>query len=355
MNGRSGELPIAVSAGVKDNMKSHDDKATEFDLELDPCDPDDQAYLWVSRLASGQADADTLLEFERWRDSDSRNEAALAKARKLWLMMGGVLEARYAPALESMPIPRARRRSQRPWQPLLATAATLLLTLGFGHQWGTNWRYDEVSGTGEQRAVALADGSTMWLNTGSAADIQIDAAARHVTLARGEAYFDVTRDARRPFVINAGPGQIKVLGTAFGVYRDGDDTVVTVQRGRVEVTGLSGPQVVLTTDQSVRVTSGGNLGGVELVDASRALAWRTGRVMFENRPISQVFEELRRYDKRIVVVRYPKGDNLRVSSVVDLARLDEWYDTLGQSLPVEVKRMGPVVWISEAAKAKPNG
>lgn len=334
-------------------MKSHDDKMIDLDLFLDPADPKDQALQWVSRLAAGDSDATMLAEFERWRESDVRNDHALANARRLWLMMGIPLEKQYAPAMASLPAPATGRVARRA-RPLMATAASLLLATGIGHQWWTNWQFDQVSEVGEQRTVALSDGSTMWLNTGSAADIQIDAAERHVVLARGEGYFDVVRDPRRPFTIDAGVGQVRVVGTAFGVYREGDDVVVTVQRGKVEVSGERGTSATVTPNQSVRVKSDGVVEAVKPIDAEQALSWRNGRVLFENRPIGQVLEELKRYDNRFIVVRFPEADHLRVSSMVDLARLDEWYDSLGESLPIEVRRLGPFVWISEADGPQPK-
>lgn len=323
-----------------------DDNWMDIDLDLDPDSPKDQAFVWLSRLATGEAGAAMLAEFEKWRDCDPRNEKALIEARRLWLLIGKPLEAQYTPAMASAPARRTvRRMSGRRWRPWLATAAGLVLAVGLGGQWLRDWRHDQFTATGEQRTIALGDGSTMWLNTASAADIRVDGQARRVRLVRGEAYFDVARVPGRPFIVDAGQGQVRVLGTAFGVRRDGSDVAVTVQRGRVQVMGGGTPPVVVTPDQAVRVHAGDRLKAVEPVDAERVLSWRMGRVQFENRPIQEVLDELKRYDRRFVIFSYPGAGDLRVSSIVDLARIDEWYDTLGQSLPVQVSRIGPFVWI----------
>ncbi len=327
-----------------------DEKWLERELALDPDSTKDQALVWLSRLATGEADADLLAEFERWRDADPDNAKALNEARQLWLLIGQPLETQYAPTLASQP-PRRRaggsgRHRLRGW---LATAAVLALSCILGTQWLVNWRHDQVTATGQQRIIALGDGSTMWLNTASAADLRVDDDARHVRLVRGEAYFDVARDPAHPFVVDAGLGQVTVLGTAFGVRRDGSDVVVTVQRGKVQVAGGNTPPVIVEPDQSVRVHAGDPSKHVELVNAEQTLSWRTGRLQFENRPIGEVLDELKRYDNRLVIVSYPNADSLRVSSVVDLARIDEWYDTLGQSMPVEVTRIGAVIWIRALA------
>lgn len=333
-------------------MNNSDEKWMDSEPGMDPDSPKDQALLWVSRLATGEADADMLARFERWRDSDPRNEKALNQARQLWLLIGEPLEAQYAPTMASLPARRGgdgglRRRGR--W---LAMAAALVMACGLWMQWLLDWRHDQTTATGQQRIVALADGSTMWLNTASAADVQVDARQRHVRLVRGEAYFDVAHAAGLPFTVDAGAGQIRVLGTAFGVRRDGGDVVVTVQRGRVQVSGGGTPAVVVTPDQAVRVHEGDRAKPVQQADAERALAWHTGRLMFENRPVAEVLGELKRYDRRIVIVSYPDSERLRVSSIVDLARIDEWYDTLGQSLPVQVRRIGPFVWIRQSPEVQ---
>lgn len=313
-----------------------------------------QAIAWLVRLTSGEAGPDVLADFERWRNADPQHEVALTSARHLWLQLGRPLESQYARPWvvepERRPISSKRKRSRmRPT--LAAAAAVLAVTVGLGQRWLTSWQYDQVTAIGEQRTVALADGSTLWLNTGSAANLDVDNMRRHIQLLRGEAFFEVQRDPQHPFSVDAGGGQVKVLGTAFGVRRDGEDVIVTVQRGRVQVSGGGTPPVTITPDQQVRVHLGDRIKRVELVNADQNLSWRTGRLVFEDRTLSEILNELERYDRRMILVRYSDASRVRINAIVDLARLDEWYDGLQQSLPVEVIRIGPVVWVSGTAEA----
>lgn len=306
----------------------------------------EQALEWLSRLATGDVDTQTIAEFERWRDSDTRNEKALIEARRLWLLLGSPLEARYAPALAS-DAPAVHVRSCSKLRPLLAMAAVLVLAVGVGVQWLQDWRHDHVTGIGEQRTVALADGSTLWLNTDSAVDIDVDMRKRKVRLVRGEAYFDVRNNPHLPFIVEAGTGRVEVLGTAFAVRRQDNDVLVTVQRGKVKVSGDGRDSVVLTPDQAVRLEPHGARMQVVAANAEQLLSWHRGRLQFENRPLAEVLAELRRYDSRYVFVDYPQAQWTIVSSVVDLARIQEWYSALDQSLPVKVTQIGPFLWIRQ--------
>lgn len=344
---------------VETSMSTREDNLKDEELALDPADDslEDQALTWLVRMTSGDAGPEQMEAFVQWRNASPEHDQALADARQLWVELGRPLDALYAPRLASMqaPVPmhlslsanvQFKQRPRHRWLPRAAAAAVLMLSVVAGQQWWSKWRFDQVTATGVQRTLALQDGSTMWLNTDSAADVRVDAKQRHVTLARGEAFFDVTHDPARPFTVDAGVGQIRVLGTAFGVQRDGDDVLVTVQRGRVQVSGGGTAPVIITPDMRARVHLGDKVKHVDLINADQELSWRNGRLIFEDRPLSEILNVLKRYDDRVVVVRYPEANKVRINAMIDLARIDEWYDGLQQTLPVEVSRIGPLVWVS---------
>lgn len=86
---------------------------------------------------------------------------------------------------------------------------------------------------GQQRDVRLADGSTLHLSGATSLDVTLDDRQRTVALKRGEAYFDVAHEARRPFVVHAGDSATRVLGTAFDVDLARGEVKLSVYRGRV--------------------------------------------------------------------------------------------------------------------------
>ena len=166
------------------------------------------ATMWVVRLTSGDATAEEQEEFRRWRDSDRSHASALAEARALWLAMGPAVEA--AEAKAGTAHHRSRLR-------IGAIAASLVLASIGAVAAHDRYGHDFATGAGERRTIALADGTRITLAGSSAVDVAFDQASRRVRLVRGEAFFDVVHKASLPFLVNAGPGRIADIGTAFSV------------------------------------------------------------------------------------------------------------------------------------------
>lgn len=307
-----------------------------------------QAVTWLVRLTSGDITSDELAAFERWRQADSRHETALAEARGLWVSMGMSLENYYQPnALNGIsPHGQGRRRFWR-WQIMLLTAGLLLFSVMMTHNWLNRWQYDHYTGSGEQRMLSLDDGSRMWLDADSAADVRVNSGQRFVRLARGEAFFDVVHNPVQTFIVDAGVGEVKVLGTAFAVQHDGDGMVVTVERGRVELSRKDHPDMQLNANQQAALRNGQDSVKIATVNAGQILSWHQGQLLFEEQPLGTIIAALKRYDKRVIVFNSKRLAAIKLNAIIDINHLDDWYDGLQQSLPVNIIRAGPVVWLRE--------
>lgn len=161
---------------------------------------------------------------------------------------------------------------------------------------------------GEQRSIALDDGSVIVLNTLSNVRVHYSEAERRVALLSGEVLFDVARDADRPFVVDAGSMQLEVLGTRFNVYRQAEETVLTVVEGEVAVLNaeqsgrvatLPEPPITVTAGQQVAIeNASGALTQEEIPEASPAIAWTERKLVFNAVPLIEVAEEFNRYNRR---------------------------------------------------------
>ncbi|MEP9404084.1 FecR family protein [Sphingomonas silueang] len=315
-------------------------------------DPEEEALGWVVRLTSGDAGDHDRREFESWR-SEPENARAYDRAQRLWSGIGPILREREQagwPDAAAEPddgrrAGRARRRLDRSAAlRYAAIAAAVVMSVGAADRYATRWQYDHVSDARVQEDVPLADGSRVTLGPDTAFTTDFRNGVRHVALARGEAFFDVRHDPAHPFVVSSRDGVVRVLGTAFTVRRRDDDlTVVTVSRGRVGVTS-GARDAVLVPDRQIAFGPQG-LGRIRAVDASLETAWTRGRLIMENRPLSQILEELDRYRAGRILLLNAEAGERRINAVIDLDRTDSWLTALASSQGLKLTTLGPVTVI----------
>jgi ferric-dicitrate binding protein FerR (iron transport regulator) len=132
-------------------------------------------------------------------------------------------------------------------------------------------------------ALTLTDGTVVQMNTDSR--IEISKAAfnkekREVWLV-GEAFFEVAKNPQRPFIIHTGDMQTTVRGTSFNVkaYRELNENVVSVRRGKVEVTRGVEKLALLTADKQLRYNTTDHLSKTSDVDWQDAAGWIQGRLI----------------------------------------------------------------------------
>jgi transmembrane sensor len=227
----------------------------------------------------------------------------------------------------------ARRRSFLPsyrcgfkWRRVgFATALTAVFVLAY-----LGWQQTAVikvtTGLGEQHSEVLPDHSIVELNTQSEIRVGFTATQRRVELIRGEAFFDVSKDPERPFIVVTDLATAKAVGTRFSVYRAQSGTIVTVAEGRVLVrdkqagtetdTGLSGRagavEVIPGTQAEAQP---GRPVLMRQADVERTFAWRERRLVFDGEPLSRVVEEFNRYNSPPLVISDPRLREQRISGV----------------------------------------
>lgn len=162
---------------------------------------------------------------------------------------------------------------------------------------------------GEQRLLALTDGSTIELNSRSKIQVRYSEHERTVEMLEGQALFHVAKDVARPFLVRSGEMSVRAVGTQFDVYKKSSGIVVTVVEGRVAAGSImlaAGEQVVLT-QKSVRKTEHPNV--------ASATAWTQREIVFDSASLTEVAEEFNRYnDRELVIDRSALGD-LHISGV----------------------------------------
>jgi transmembrane sensor len=322
-----------------------------------------EAAAWIVRLHGPQRTPALEAAFRHWLSADEENRLQFERVTQVWD------DARGIPAGGITRLTQwSRPAVKRTWAVAAMVLAACGLTAFTAYQvWFANSYRTAI---GEQRIVRLEDGSRVSLNSDTQIDIKLTDAMRHVTLVRGEAFFEVAHNPSRPFVVTAGNHDVTAVGTSFLVRYDPDATAVTLVEGQVTVSYAAFPQVgpdgqaslpsgrdgVARERASVHRPSSRNADGplvsgtlqpiqpdesdragsanmVTLTPGERLVvsrgaaprldspnidtvtAWRRGEVVLEKTTLADAVAEMNRYEDEKLVIDSPDIARLRVSGI----------------------------------------
>lgn len=158
--------------------------------------------------------------------------------------------------------------------------------------------------------VTLDDGSVVYLNKNARLTYPktFHSDKREVAL-DGEAFFDVVKDASRPFMIETHHSQVKVLGTSFNINTEESITEVAVKTGKVQVkSNFNEDRSILNPNDIAQVTTS-NL-QVKTNDRGNHNAWMTGVFDFDQATLSEVVTELQTYYDDTIILSITNTDCL---------------------------------------------
>lgn len=300
-----------------------------------------EAAFWFARLNQKRVAASDISAFGQWRRTPE-NAAAFARFEALWeaadtLKADPEVAALTADAhARAAAAKRSRARMSKVLLPLgaitvfAAGAVALALHLNRPPIFET--------GLGETRVIALADGSTITLDTDSRIRVRLQSDRRLVELTRGQAYFDVEQLAGRPFTVSAGDTDVTAIGTAFGVRRAGQGARITLVEGRIAVVDRTRSEAPWSLSPGQQITTAAAQPQVRQVDALSATSWREGRLVFAGEPLSTAVAEVNRYGRTKIVLEAPAVADIPVSGVFDAGDIDGFASALVELYPVSVDR-----------------
>ena len=199
----------------------------------------------------------------------------------------------------------------------LSAVAAMLAVTGIAIWWWANVRTTVdryATQHGEQRSWTLSDQSVVHLNTDTSVTVRYSRRLRLVQIERGQAYFEVMRDASRRFEVEAGEALVTDIGTKFDVYRKDSSALVTVVEGQVTV-DAGGSSVRARAGEQVR-TQGGRAPEVSPVDPGRGTAWLQKRMVFHGEPLREVVAEFNRYSPVPIVIESEATAEMNVSGAL---------------------------------------
>ena len=282
----------------------------------------DEAAGWLLRLREAAGDPRVQDDFSAWLSRSDGHRAAWHRVRESWHLLGEgkpVYEHVWRPRSLQTPSTGAgkgsriqpghhSRAARRRWQwaatisavglaacLLVVAVPSLLLRL----------EADYLTTTAQSRLVTLEDGTTVYLAADSAIKTDFSASRRQVRLLAGEAFFDVTRNPARPFVVDASGVKVEVTGTAFDVRLASSVTQVELARGAVGVSSNAAPRTspaVLAPGQMLVVDRKSGAMTKSDIAPEDIGAWREGRLFVNDATIGAVVEQIQRYHAAWIAV-----------------------------------------------------
>lgn len=324
----------------------------------------------IARYLSGEATPEEVQRLEAWMDSSEGNRELIDEYRALWDKMGSIgavagldLDEEWqhqeslmqqSDGTGSAEYSAVPRRNVIFMASRIAVAAVVVLALVLGGIYGRgNLRKVTVASTEHPEEIRLPDGSQVTLNVHSELVYprRFGKDLREVSL-KGEAYFEVSSNPDKPFMITARELEVKVLGTSFNVnaYEDNDEIEVIVRTGRVAVTkpGEIPRTIILKPgNRAVYNMEKEDLSLSKNVDRNY-LAWKTRSFVFEDISLSEVAETLNKvYGSRITI----PSDSIktsRITSTFNDQSLDAILNVLSATLDLEVVRSGEQIFLKES-------
>lgn len=201
----------------------------------------------------------------------------------------------------------------------------------------------EISTANAQRAnLTLNDGTEVMLNAASNLQLptEFEEDVREVFL-KGEAYFDVSSDPDKPFLIHARGSVIRVLGTSFTVrsYPEDGQVQVVVEEGRVSLTPedqKSGEQAILNVNELGRYNlNSQRIETKQVEDLQLYMSWREGYLKFRETPMSQVASELERRYGVEVTFESPEIEEKLLTAYLTSRSIKNVLSVISESLEIE--------------------
>jgi len=298
-----------------------------------------EAAVWVARLHGPSRTRQMEQEFRTWQASSPAHREAFERCTDVWqdiprIGLATAYEALAAERAASAPRPKARREAAWRWITASAVAGAVAVCAFLVLHWrGEN---DYSTNVGEQRLVVLEDGSRMLMNTDTRLRVDFAAAQRTVEVSNGEAFFEVAKDPRRPFVVRIAGSEVVAVGTAFSVrYAPGsrvaDELAVTLVEGQVNVRRAGHrtddalapekPVLMKAGDRLLLDRSSGKAAApvavrVDRPDVERVMAWKRSETVFDEALLADAVAEMNRYNRmHIVLLDGLASANLRVSGL----------------------------------------
>ncbi len=299
------------------------------------------AAAWIAKRDAGPWTNEDAGTFDAWLSASASHRAAYYRLNGAWQETGrlkALMRSSAAAAAKTSENPEGAPGSRKLRLAIAAGIMTIVGIASFIHQSALLNHHEYSTVVGGLQAVPMSDGSKVTLNTDSEIRMSVTDTERRIELKQGEAFFEVAKDPRRPFVVSAGDQRIIAVGTAFSVRRQGHDIRVVVTEGkvRVEIPGkeaallepLSAGSIVSTASGDVLVKT------KPIAEIEQSLSWRSGLLTFRDTALATAVAEFNRYNARKIVIEDPAIAAIEIGGIFRATNLDPFVHLLEDGFPI---------------------
>ena len=253
------------------------------------------------KFFEGNASFEEEAAVKQWMEESAENRLAFLKERKLFddmLLLGNEEIIKNGKKRFSINLSSLRTE-------LIKIAAVVAITLGGSYFYYQSSLEKELMAmqtitvpAGQRINITLVDGTNVWLNarTSLSYPVKFGKNNRQVVL-DGEAYFDVTKDKSKPFIVQTDNYNVEVLGTQFDVnaYSETGEFETTLMSGSVKVASASDSTQKITLKPNNKVFLQDGKLHVTAVDDYNPYRWKEGLICFKNETFTSIMKDFEKY------------------------------------------------------------
>ncbi len=305
----------------------------------------------LSRYLDGSYSPDDYQQLKSWFEKQDSTEALDALIQKNWQEFEEQIPGKnldfILQKVQRQIYLNEKKQTKSLWHFYRQVAAVLLFPillltayLFLNNQQAPDTAWAEIhSPIGARTQFQLPDGSSGWLNSGSTIHYPVNFTNRQVKVT-GEAFFDVKPSSKNKFVVQTPALEITVLGTKFNVsaYSEDDFTEVVLEEGSVKLDGKGSTfSESLSPDERFVFDAEQKTGRIVPVDASLHSAWKEGKLVFRDEPLSSVLKDMERWYNVRFVMEDEQLQNHLYQATFQNETLEEVLKLLAFTAPISYK------------------
>ena len=309
--------------------------------------------LIIIRYLDGSASLEEKRQLLQWLKESEKNRSDFTDTRDLWLSCNASAdnELEVDIALDRLKMrimnehERIEKKTRRSFIRWYQAAAVLLVLFGL-YFWLSIEQTEPklmvqnqlITAKGSKGKFTLPDGTVVWLNSESRLVYpdQFADGKRTVNLVGG-AYFEVVRDEKKPFIIKAGDVDVEVLGTSFNIssYPFKDNIETALLSGSVKISGPSvRREIYLKPNEVFEYKKDLHAVSVKSVNASLYADWIKDRLVFDNRPLSDILISMEGWYNMDIVCPEKFAESTYMSFTIRQEDIDEILRAMSFIIPI---------------------